>query len=757
MGKSFSPLSCKKNQSRLLRFPGRYLSALICALLVISACSMSDHDSGMGGITFTLNPQVEEAAAVQYKAPDKATDFLCEQYDIVTVKAEVLDSRGNLIAAGGPWDCAAKQGTIPYIKAGSNYTLNVWLINSGGNVRWQGSEGGLRVLMGRITNTDVILHKINFTPVFEEVDSQQVRAGQNLSFTISATDPDGDPITYIAVSLPPGASFNSGTGLFSWTPGVNDVGEYTLEFQAIDNYQDTPDESLFISIRVTDPNNPPFFEDIGNKYVRAGQNLSFTISATDPEGDPITYIAVSLPPGASFNPDKALFFWKPGNNTIGTYTAQFKVIDNYQITPGEFLYVDIIVTGPNKPPVFVPMGNHQVAEGSDLHFTLNVVDPDGDAITCSALSLPAGAAFNQVSRAFSWTPSFDQAGTYTARFEATDSSNPPQSTLLEVTIVVNNTNRCPVLNVPAEIQQVTPGDTLEFSVTATDPDGDAFTIWAADLPQNSSGAYFPNVSFDPTTGTFRWESPDIDALGEYNVLFIVADNGTPSCRIYQTVTIEVYDNPDDIRRYPILQEIGSKHVNPGDTLQFTVSATDPDYGDGGLDILEFTIELIASQPYPVGCDFNPITRQFSWLPQTPGNFWIRFIVTDPGDYPLDLFDSEDVVITVGNVNRPPVLEPIGRRVFWYGETLQFTIYATDPDGNELTYSATNLSAATLPKGATFDPQTHTFTWDSNLLYTKSLGTRCILPLKQTIRFMVTDSGTPQESDYEDVEITLIFE
>jgi hypothetical protein len=56
-------------------------------------------------------------------------------------------------------------------------------------------------------------------------------------------------------------------------------------------------------------------------------------------------------------------------------------------------------------------------------------------------------------------------------------------------------------------------------------------------------------------------------------------------------------------------------------------------------------------------------------------------------------------------NYPPVLGAIGNKSVSEGDLLQFTISATDPDGDSLVYSATNL-----PSGASFNPGTRTFTW-----------------------------------------------
>ena len=60
-----------------------------------------------------------------------------------------------------------------------------------------------------------------------------------------------------------------------------------------------------------------------------------------------------------------------------------------------------------------------------------------------------------------------------------------------------------------------------------------------------------------------------------------------------------------------------------------------------------------------------------------------------------------------NVNRPPVLEPIGDNQTNEGQLLQFIVTASDPDNDNLTYSASNL-----PDGATFNVSIDfpTFSW-----------------------------------------------
>ena len=69
--------------------------------------------------------------------------------------------------------------------------------------------------------------------------------------------------------------------------------------------------------------------------------------------------------------------------------------------------------------------------------------------------------------------------------------------------------------------------------------------------------------------------------------------------------------------------------------------------------------------------------------------------------PVSVVNGEVAV----DINRPPVLSSIGNKSIYENNLLEFTISAVDPDGDTLTYSASNL-----PSGASFNPDTKIFSW-----------------------------------------------
>jgi polygalacturonase len=91
----------------------------------------------------------------------------------------------------------------------------------------------------------------------------------------------------------------------------------------------------------------PSFEPIGSKSIAAGNLLQFAVVANTPvAGAKLSYSAVNLPSGASFDAETRTFSWTPGPRQAGTYTVTFTVDDG--VLP-ERTTVTIAVLPPAKP------------------------------------------------------------------------------------------------------------------------------------------------------------------------------------------------------------------------------------------------------------------------------------------------------------------------------------------------------------------------------------------------------------------------
>ncbi len=155
--------------------------------------------------------------------------------------------------------------------------------------------------------------------------------------------------------MPAGAGLNSPT--FSWTPTYTQAGSYNVTFIASDGKTQT---SQTITITVANTDRPPVLADITDRSVNVSSLLTFTLSATDPDGDSLTYSAGTLPSGATLTGQT--FAWTPTSSQAGSYTVTFTASDGQLQTSRT---ITITVVGVDQPPVAAATYYLNTASGND--------------------------------------------------------------------------------------------------------------------------------------------------------------------------------------------------------------------------------------------------------------------------------------------------------------------------------------------------------------------------------------------------------
>lgn len=185
----------------------------------------------------------------------------------------------------------------------------------------------------------------------------------------------------------------------------------------------------------------------------------------------------------------------------------------------------------NYAPVLQPIGNKSVAENQFLGFNVSATDANGDSLTFSATGLPNGAAFNATSRAFSWTPSYDQAGSYQVKFSVSDGRASISET---ISINVTNSNRTPTISgVP--ITTVTAGQAYSFMPSAADADGQSLSFSISNRPAWAQ--------FSTTTGRLSG-TPTSSQVGNYSSIRISVSDGQATASLQSFSISVVASNAD---------------------------------------------------------------------------------------------------------------------------------------------------------------------------------------------------------------------
>jgi len=396
----------------------------------------------------------------------------------------------------------------------------------------------------------------NEPPVANAGNNQTIQllpGEQSATVTLSGsgTDIDGTVVSFAWSGTPKPADDAAPT--VTLAPGI-----YYFDLVATDNQGATSAPSRVTVTVVRSENRQPQLSAIGAKTVAESETLSFIVSGSDPDSDPLTFSVKSgMPAGASFDAASRTFSWAPGYDAAGKYDVTFSVSDGMASVDG---IVIITVTNTNRPPILSHIGSKTVAEGQKLEFAVTGTDPDNDPFTAAAKPLPGGALIDPATGLFSWTPGFTHAGTYQIAFSLSDGTGPTALASQEiVSITVTDVNRKPII-----VTQSLPAPKVDYSYTpavvATDPDDD--TIAFAIVAGAPSG-----MTIDPVTGGINWR-PGIGELGKSYTFEVSASDGKGGTDSRQ-YTLGISDTvpPAVVLNVP-------KEAIPGSSFTATASATD---------------------------------------------------------------------------------------------------------------------------------------------------------------------------------------
>ena len=158
----------------------------------------------------------------------------------------------------------------------------------------------------------------NSAPTISGVPIGSVSEDSDYVFQPGASDPDGDSLTFIISNRPTWASFNHNTGRLSGTPVNADVGTYSNISIVVSDGSASASIGPF-SITVSNTNDAPRISGSPAVSVDEGNLYVFQLSASDPDGDSLTFSIQNRPAWASFNSSNGRLSGTPGTADVGSY------------------------------------------------------------------------------------------------------------------------------------------------------------------------------------------------------------------------------------------------------------------------------------------------------------------------------------------------------------------------------------------------------------------------------------------------------
>jgi hypothetical protein len=539
------------------------------------------------------------------------------------------------------------------------------------NIRISVSDGNVSAALSPFSIA--VIGQPNQSPTISGVPATQVTVGNAYEFMPSATDPDGDALSFTIVGKPAWAGFDTANGRLFGTPDANDEGSYAgIQIIVSDGSESAALTTFGITVNSA-PNQAPAISGTPVTQVTVNSAYEFTPVANDPDGDKLSFMIAGKPGWLSFDVDSGRLFGTPGLADEGAYPdIRISVTDGRD--SASLPVFGISVNGlPNQPPTISGSPDTEVTVDSGYDFLPQAGDPDGDDLVFSIIGKPAWMNYDSVNGHLWGVPSKGDEGSY-KNIQISVSDGEDSAMLSPFSITVNALPNQPPTISGTPAAQVTVGNAYDFMPAAGDPDGDKLSFAIAGKPAWAN--------FDQATGHL-WGSPTSANEGVYQGIGISVSDGSEVASL-SVFSITVNGRPN---QPPTIDGTPPTQVTVGNEYSFTPSGGDPD-GDP----LMFTIIGM-----PDWANFDAGTGRIWGIPTATdeGLFsGIRISVSDGNDSAsLPVFS----ITVIGLPNQPPSISGTPPTEVTIGSIYDFMPDANDPDGDALTFSITGK-----PSWASFD-------------------------------------------------------
>lgn len=341
---------------------------------------------------------------------------------------------------------------------------------------------------GALSNTAQVLIqvlRVNQVPVAQD-DSQSVVAGvaSNIDVLANDSDSDGSVVSAQLQQMPAhGSAVVQGDGSITYTALVDYQGSDSFTYVAVDDEGGLSTPAT-VNLTVTPANAAPLISGTPASSVQQGASYRFAPTASDADGDSLTFSIQNKPAWASFDVATGVLAGTPGNANVGTSSnIVISVSDGSAVS--SLPAFSITVINVNDAPT-AQADSYSLLEGSLLTISAfegvlaNDSDPDGDTLSAQLLSGPAHAtAFNLNSDgSFSYQHDGSEGGSDSFSYQVSDGEGSVASA--SVSLTINPVNDAPRFTSIAPTSAIA-GATFSYRVVVEDPDS-AVTLTLVTAP-----------------------------------------------------------------------------------------------------------------------------------------------------------------------------------------------------------------------------------------------------------------------------------
>lgn len=379
---------------------------------------------------------------------------------------------------------------------------------------------------------------INEVPTAKN-DRLSVNEDEQISITLSASDPNSDVLTY-AISREPASGaltgFNAESGTVTYAPEPNFSGSDSFEFFASDGLDESARAT--VSIAVAPVNDSPIAQS-SSATVDEDGDVGIALAGSDPDGDPLAFSVSDGPKHGTLSGTPPSITYTPAPGYSGSDSFSFVAYDGSQYSGSAA--VSIMVLAVDRPPSAADV---QVETEEDEAVTIRLSAADSDDVSFDVESAPSHGSLGSIEKTgpltaeVSYRPQRDYHGTDSFTFTASDGEFESDSATVKIDIEpVNDAPEAQSQNVTAEA-----GKSVEITLRGTDVEGDDLEFL---IVHGARQGTLGSISSGNDRAVITY-TPDSDEDGQDRFTFRVSDGDLESNTADVTIVIRAQATEEEI-------------------------------------------------------------------------------------------------------------------------------------------------------------------------------------------------------------------
>ncbi|MCP4301378.1 MAG: type IV secretion protein Rhs, partial [Gammaproteobacteria bacterium] len=252
--------------------------------------SATDIREAEDSISFTVTVTVNSAPEIVGTAPARATVGVNYAYNLMASDADG-DALAYQLISGPAGMSVDGNGLVSWLPGASHLPQQ---------------QAVIEVSDGQITLTLTLTIPVvesNTAPFITSSPVTSIVADDAYAYAVQAFDNENDTLVYQLNAAPAGMTINSASGVVSWSPGVPDLGTHAVEIEISDGRGGGAQQNYTLVVNDGVSNLPPEITSLAPQFVVEGQLFSYTVVASDPDGDSLTTSLTQAPSGSTLNGD----------------------------------------------------------------------------------------------------------------------------------------------------------------------------------------------------------------------------------------------------------------------------------------------------------------------------------------------------------------------------------------------------------------------------------------------------------------------